>query len=114
MDEIQEDSTIIEVKHLVKCYPRVPQNAVDDVSFTIRRGETFGLLGPNGAGKTTTIGLLTRAALPTAGRASISGLDVVADPIGVKQRIAVVPQRSNLDRSLRVSEILIYHAAYHG
>jgi ABC-2 type transport system ATP-binding protein len=114
MMEIQEDSTIIEVKHLVKRYPRVPQNAVDDVSFTIRRGETFGLLGPNGAGKTTTIGILTTAALPTAGRASISGLDVVADPIGVKQRIAVVPQRSNLDRSLRVSEILIYHAAYHG
>jgi ABC-2 type transport system ATP-binding protein len=114
MMKIQEDSAIIEVEHLVKRYPRVPQNAVDDVSFTIRHGETFGLLGPNGAGKTTTIGILTTAALPTAGRACISGLDVVADPIGVKQRIAVVPQRSNLDRSLRVSEILTYHAAYHG
>jgi len=114
MMKIQENSVIIEVEHLVKRYPRVPQHAVDDVSFTIRRGETFGLLGPNGAGKTTTIGILTTAALPTTGRTSISGLDVVADPIGVKQRIAVVPQRSNLDRSLRVSEILTYHAAYHG
>lgn len=110
----QEDNTIIEVEHLVKRYPRVPQNAVDDVSFTIRHGETFGLLGPNGAGKTTTIGILTTIVQPTSGRASVSGFDVVADPIGVKQRIAVVPQRSNLDRGLRVSEILTYHAAYHG
>ncbi len=114
MTEIQDDNVIIQVEHLVKRYPRVPQAAVDDVSLTIRRGETFGLLGPNGAGKTTTIGILTMTVLPTDGRASISGFDVVADPIGVKQRIAVVPQRSNLDRSLHVGEILTYHAAYHG
>jgi len=114
MAKIQEDNVIIKVEHLVKRYPRVPQPAVDDVSLTIRRGETFGLLGPNGAGKTTTIGILTTTVLPTGGQASISGFDVVVDPIGVKQRIAVVPQRSNLDRSLRISEILTYHAAYHG
>jgi ABC-2 type transport system ATP-binding protein len=104
----------IEVEHLVKRYPRAQRNAVDDVSFGVRRGETFGLLGPNGAGKTTTIGILTTRARPTGGRALISGVDVVANPIGAKQRIAVVPQRSNLDRTLRVGEILTYHAAYHG
>src|SRR5258706_4889852 len=52
--------------------------------------------------------------LPPGRRAIIGGIDVVADPIGAKQRIAVVPQRNNLDRSLRVGEILTYHAAYHG
>jgi ABC-2 type transport system ATP-binding protein len=93
---------------------RAQRNAVDDLSFSVRRGETFGLLGPNGAGKTTTIGILTTSVLLNGGRATIAGIDVVANPIGAKQRIAVVPQRNNLDRTLRISEILTYHAAYHG
>jgi ABC-2 type transport system ATP-binding protein len=102
------------VNHLVKRYPKGSANAIDDVSFDVRRGEIFGLLGPNGAGKTTTIGILTTAIVPTSGTASIGGVDVAGDPIGVKQRIAVVPQQSNLDRSLKVREILTFHAAYHG
>jgi ABC-2 type transport system ATP-binding protein len=104
----------IEVEDLVKRYPRGRANAVDGVSFAVRRGETFGLLGPNGAGKTTAIGILTTRVLPTSGRAAVAGIDVVADPIAAKQRIGVVPQTSNLDRSLRVREILTFHAAYHG
>ncbi len=114
MLETQEATRAIAVEHLVKRYPRTQRNAVDDLSFSVRRGETFGLLGPNGAGKTTTIGILTTSVLPNAGRATIAGIDVVANPIGAKQRIAVVPQRNNLDRTLRISEILTYHAAYHG
>ena len=114
MQETQEVNQAIIVEHLVKCYRRAQRNAVDDISFSVRRGETFGLLGPNGAGKTTTIGILTTSVLPTSGRATIAGIDVVANPIGAKQRIAVVPQRNNLDRTLRISEILTYHAAYHG
>jgi ABC-2 type transport system ATP-binding protein len=114
MSERREDGVAIEVEHLIKRFPRAQGNAVDDVSFSVPRGETFGLLGPNGAGKTTTIGILTTRVRLSGGRAAIAGLDVVAHPIGVKQRIAVVPQRSNLDRSLRVSEILTCHAAYHG
>ncbi len=74
----------------------------------------FRTLGPNGAGKTTTIGVLTTAIVPTEGAASIMGVDVARDPIAVKQHIAVVPQQSNLDRSLKVREILTFHAAYHG
>jgi len=104
----------IEVAHLVKRYPRGRANAVDDLSFTVRRGETFGLLGPNGAGKTTAIGILTTRVLPTDGRATVAGIDVMADPIAVRQRIGVVPQSANLDRGLRVREILTFHAAYHG
>ena len=114
MEEVRKAAEAIAVEHLVKRFPRVQRNAVDDLSFSVRRGETFGLLGPNGAGKTTTIGILTTSVLPTGGQALVSGIDVVADPIGLKQRIAVVPQRNNLDRTLRVSEILTYHAAYHG
>jgi ABC-2 type transport system ATP-binding protein len=109
MFETREAKVAIEVDHLVKRYPRAQRNAVDDISFSVRRGETFGLLGPNGAGKTTTIGILTTMALSNSGRATIAGIDVVADSIGTKQRIAVVPQRNNLDRSLRVGEILTYH-----
>jgi ABC-2 type transport system ATP-binding protein len=114
MSETEEATPAIQVEHLVKRFPRAQRNAVDDISFSVRRGETFGLLGPNGAGKTTTIGILTTMVQPTGGRATIAGVDVVADSIGAKQRIAVVPQRSNLDRTLRVGEILTYHAAYHG
>lgn len=103
----------IAVRNLTKRYPRSKTNAVDGVSFEVSRGEIFGLLGPNGAGKTTTIGVLTTAIVPTDGSAFIMNTDVARDPIAVKQRIAVVPQQSNLDRSLKVREILTFHAAYH-
>lgn len=104
----------ITVEHLVKRFPRAQHHAVDDVSFRVGRGEVFGLLGPNGAGKTTIIGILTTMTRPSGGKATVAGIDVVADPIGARQHIAVVPQRNNLDRSLRVAEILTFHAAYHG
>jgi ABC-2 type transport system ATP-binding protein len=114
MTERTQPTAAVDVERLVKRYPKGRTNAVDGISFAVWRGETFGLLGPNGAGKTTTIGILTTMVVPTSGRATVAGIDVAADPIGVKQRIGVVPQRANVDRSLRVSEILTYHAAYHG
>ncbi|HLI70811.1 MAG TPA: ABC transporter ATP-binding protein [Ktedonobacteraceae bacterium] len=109
-----EQEVTIEVQHLVKRYPRAAVNAVDDISFSVKRGEIFGLLGPNGAGKTTTIGVLTTNILPTSGQAFLTGINVVEHPMKVKERIAVVPQQSNLDRSLRAREILTFHANYHG
>ena len=107
-------SDAITVRDLVKTYPKSSGNAVDGVSFTVQRGEIFGLLGPNGAGKTTTIGVLTTTVRPASGSAEVAGHDVLHDQIRVKQRIAVLPQMNNLDRSLRVREILTFHAAYHG
>jgi ABC-2 type transport system ATP-binding protein len=105
---------VIEVVELRKRYaPKAPE-AVAGISFEARRGEVFGLLGPNGAGKTTTIGALTTRVRPTSGYVAIDGIDVQADPVAVKQRIAVVPQRPNLDRQLKAIENLTFHAAYFG
>jgi ABC-2 type transport system ATP-binding protein len=105
---------IVTVEQLVKRYPKLPFNAVDGVSFSVRPGEVFGLLGPNGAGKTTTIGVLTTRVRATAGRARVAGIDVSADPVAARRALAVVPQRSNLDRSLTAKRNLLFHAAYFG
>jgi ABC-2 type transport system ATP-binding protein len=107
-------SPAVEVADLVKRYPKSPVNAVDGISFAVRSGEVFGLLGPNGAGKTTTIGMLTTRVRPTSGRATIGGIDVGSDPVQARSLLAVVPQRSNLDRSISVRRNLTFHAAYHG
>jgi ABC-2 type transport system ATP-binding protein len=104
----------VTVRDLVKRYPKSPVNAVDGVSFDVQRGEVFGLLGPNGAGKTTTIGVLTTRVEPTSGYAAVAGVDVVKDPVRARSALAVIPQRSNLDRALSIRSNLIFHAAYHG
>jgi ABC-2 type transport system ATP-binding protein len=106
--------TVAEVRELVKRYPGSPCNAVDRLSFTVRRGEVFGLVGPNGAGKTTVVGVLTTRVLPTRGSAYVAGLNVLTNAAKVRSRLAVVPQRVNLDHSLSVRNNLIFHAAYHG
>jgi ABC-2 type transport system ATP-binding protein len=107
-------SPAVEVADLVKRYPKSPVNAVDGISFAVTPGEVFGLLGPNGAGKTTTIGMLTTRVRPTSGRAMIGGVDVGVDPVRARSLLAVVPQRSNLDRSISIRRNLTFHAAYHG
>jgi ABC-2 type transport system ATP-binding protein len=89
-------------------------NAVDALDLEVRAGEFLGLLGPNGAGKTTTIGMLTTRIRPTGGSAQVAGQDLEARPDLVRQRIGVVPQRPNPDRSLTVFENLVFHARYFG
>jgi ABC-2 type transport system ATP-binding protein len=98
----------------VKTYPKSPVNAVDGISFAVEPGEVFGLLGPNGAGKTTTVGMLTTRVRPTSGGASVGGVDVLGDPVRARRQLAVVPQRSNLDRAISIRRNLTFHAAYHG
>jgi ABC-2 type transport system ATP-binding protein len=88
--------------------------ALQALDLEVREGEFFGLLGPNGAGKSTTIGILTTRIRPTAGSATVAGATVGVDDVQVRQRIGVVPQRPNPDRSLNVLENLIFHAAYFG
>jgi ABC-2 type transport system ATP-binding protein len=94
--------------------PRGEIVALEGLDLDIHEGEFFGLLGPNGAGKTTTIGILTTRVRPTSGMALVGGADVSTEPVAVRRRIGVVPQRPNPDRSLDVLENLLYHAAYFG
>ncbi len=109
-----DDHPAIRVEGLRKRYRPDGPEAVAGLDFHVERGEIFGLLGPNGAGKTTTIGVITTRVKPTGGRVLVNGLDVTEDPVSVKRRLAVVPQRSNLDRSLSALENLTFHAAYFG
>jgi ABC-2 type transport system ATP-binding protein len=102
---------MIEAEGLTKSYG--PIRAVDQVSFKIPPGQVFGLLGPNGAGKTTTIKMLTTLSIPNSGRCSISGFDVVKNPLAIKMRIGVVPQENNLDRELTAYENLLIYAWLH-
>ncbi|KYH38321.1 MAG: daunorubicin resistance protein DrrA family ABC transporter ATP-binding protein [Candidatus Hecatellales archaeon B24] len=88
--------------------------AVDEVSFTVRRGEIFGFLGPNGAGKTTTINLLTTLMKPTSGRGMVAGFDVQREPQKVRERIGVLFQDLTLDRELTGWENLWIHGLIYG
>ena len=106
--------TMAVVSDLRKRYRPEGPEAVAGISFDIGRGEVFGLLGPNGAGKTTTIGVMTTRVRPTGGSVSVDGIDVARHPVAVKQRIAVVPQRPNLDRAISAIENLTFHGAYFG
>ena len=105
------------VDHLVKIYRRTgsPElRAVDDLSFTVRRGAIFGLLGPNGAGKTTTLRILTTIVRPTSGTAAVLGYDVAGQPLEVRRRIGVVIQEQAADLLLTVRENLLTFARFHG
>jgi ABC-2 type transport system ATP-binding protein len=105
----------LELRGLRKTYPGPPEvRAVDGVDLVVAPGEMFGLLGPNGAGKSTTVGVCTTRIRPTAGRVTVTGLDVVADAARVKRRIGVVTQTNTLDRSLTLRENLRYHCRYFG
>jgi ABC-2 type transport system ATP-binding protein len=80
--------------------------AVDDLSFTVGAGEIVGLIGPNGAGKTTTLRALAGILRPTAGRLSIDGHDLAADPLEAKRRLAFMPDEPHLFEYLTVAEHL--------
>jgi len=103
---------VVSFENVSKHYGRL--HAVDGLTLDLRPGETVALLGPNGAGKSTTIGMLTTLVLPTGGRAWVAGMDVVADPVGVKRRIGVVTQNNTLDMQLTVAENLEFRSRFFG
>ncbi len=105
---------MIETHELTKRYANSDLVAVDRLDLTVFEGEIFGLLGPNGAGKTTTAGMLTTRVVPTSGRASVAGIDVVADPARAKAVQGVVSQVNTLDRQLTVEENLYFHGRLFG
>jgi ABC-2 type transport system ATP-binding protein len=88
--------------------------AVDDVSFSVAPGEIFGFLGSNGAGKSTTIRMLCGLLRPTSGSATVGGLDVVADPEGVKRRIGYMSQRFSLYERLTVDQNIAFFGGLYG
>ncbi len=103
---------LIEVEHLTKRYKDTV--AVDDLSFSVRKGELFALLGVNGAGKTTTIKMLSTVTLPTSGEAWLSGKSVKKDPDAVRRLIGVSPQETAVAPNLTVLENLNLFAEIHG
>ena len=107
-----ENSIAIEVSKLTKRYGEVL--AVNDISFTVKKGELFGFLGPNGAGKTTTINMLTGLARLDAGMINISGIDCTRNPKAAQHLIGVVPDESNLYPELTGFENHCFCAALYG
>ncbi|THK39205.1 ATP-binding cassette domain-containing protein [Ensifer sp. MPMI2T] len=90
------------------------KQALEDVSFSVARGEFCALLGPNGAGKSTLFGLMTRLFTPRAGAISIAGHDLAREPHGALRHIGVVFQQPTVDLDLTVRRNLLYFAALHG
>ncbi len=100
-------SAIIEVNHLCKTFEGFV--AVDDVSFSVEKGEIFAFLGPNGAGKTTTIKMLTTLLAPTSGSIRLKGFDPVSESIAVRRSFGIVFQDSSLDDELTAYENMDFH-----
>ncbi len=91
-----------------------PTRAVDDVSFTVDRGEVVGFLGPNGAGKSTTMRLITNYLEPQSGSVTIDGVDVRDDPVAARRRIGYLPENNPLYPEMLVFEYLQFVADLRG
>ena len=102
----------IEVKNVCKRYGKVA--ALDDVSFTVGKGEVFGLIGPDGAGKTTMFRILCTLLLPDMGTATVDGCDVVKQMRAIRQRVGYMPGRFSLYQDLTVRENLEFFATLFG
>lgn len=105
-------NTTIEANRLTKLYG--DHRAVDEVSFSVERGEIFAYLGRNGSGKTTTVRMLTTLTAPTSGSATVCGHDIAAEPMKVKSRIGVTMQDAALDPQMSGREHLEFVAAILG
>lgn len=88
--------------------------AVDNVSFTVPKGEVFGFLGPNGAGKSTTIRMLCGIIEPSAGTGTVAGLDIRTQSEQIKERIGYMSQRFSLYEDLTVAENIEFYAGIYG
>lgn len=102
----------IEVKGLTKVYGE--QKAVNNISFSVQKGEIVGFLGPNGAGKSTTMKMITGYLEPDAGIVHVSGIDVRKDPLGVKKKIGYLPESNALYYDMFIREYLGFVANVHG
>ena len=97
-------TSIIETLNLTKKFGDT--TAVDDVTLSVKQGALFGLLGPNGSGKTTMIKMLTGQARPSEGSATVLGLDAEDNPIGVRERVGIIPEQETPPSFLTAIEYL--------
>lgn len=104
---------MIEVKNISKSYGEKNQKiiAVDDISFSVEKGEIFGLIGPDGSGKTSIFRMLTTVLLPDSGTAEIDGMDVVKDYKKIRQILGYMPGKFSLYQDLTVEENLEFFAS---
>ena len=107
-----ETENVIEVEHLVKAFGTF--HAVDDISFTIKKGEIFGFLGANGAGKTTAMHMLTGLNQPTSGTGKVVGFDIRTEYEQVKKHIGYMSQKFSLYEELTVAENISLFAGIYG
>ena len=103
---------VIEVSHLVKAFGDF--HAVDDISFSVKRGEIFGFLGANGAGKTTAMHMLTGLNQPTSGTGRVAGFDIRTEHEQIKRHIGYMSQRFSLYEDLTVAENIRLFAGIYG
>ncbi|MCL2477544.1 ABC transporter ATP-binding protein [Candidatus Bathycorpusculum sp.] len=101
-----DNGNIIEVKNLTKTFGKF--TAVDDISFSVKKGEIFGLLGPNGAGKSTTLRMLSTLSQPTKGTATIGGYDTVKNDMQVRKLIGIVSEKMIIYNRLTAKENLYF------
>jgi ABC-2 type transport system ATP-binding protein len=99
---------MIEIQNLTKQYGKI--KAVDDISFTVEKGEIVGFLGPNGAGKSTTMNILTGFISSTSGTVKVAGYDVLENPVEVKKHIGYLPELPPLYLDMTVNEYLDFCA----
>ena len=109
-----ENHNIIEVRNLTKIYDEGDILAVDDISFSLKKGEILALLGPNGAGKTTTISVLATLLNATKGECFVNNYEVQKDPDKVRKSIGIVFQEPSLDGEMKAIENLELHAVLYG
>jgi ABC-2 type transport system ATP-binding protein len=102
---------VIEVNNLSKRYG--DQVAVDDLSFTVEKGEIFGILGPNGAGKTTTVEIIEGLRTPERGTVRVLGLDPQRDGAELRRRVGVQLQESELPEQMKVWEALDLYSSFY-
>ncbi|HEV7461405.1 MAG TPA: ATP-binding cassette domain-containing protein [Solirubrobacteraceae bacterium] len=107
------DTNAVDVRSLRRTF-KGGIEAVRDIDLSVANGEVFGFLGPNGAGKTTTVRMLCTLLPPTSGSASVAGIDVVADPAAVRQRIGVALQEIGLDPVQTGRELLELQCGLYG
>lgn len=103
---------MIEVRNFRKTYGE--HTAVDDISFTVYRGEIFGLLGPNGAGKTSTLEALEGLRSADGGMLRVAGIEPITEPYKLRQVIGVQLQSAGLPASITADEAMRLFCAYHG